>query len=415
MNVEIITIGDELLIGQALDTNSAWMGGQLEREGFRVVRKTTVGDVEADILDAVGAAMGRVQLVLLTGGIGPTKDDRTKRALCRYFGCGLHFCEDVYETILQVFEHAGRTMNALTRDQAMVPDKCTVIRNQAGTAPCMWFEDDGKALVSMPGVPYEMKWLMTNEIIPRLRQTFGRNVFIRHQTVWVSGYGESALAMELDPFERELPSFMKLAYLPQPGLVRLRLSACAGSEAEVSQAIARQWEKLRARLAGHILSAEDKAPEELIGETLLAKGLTMGTAESCTGGRIASMITSIPGSSRYFNGSIVSYSNEVKSKALGVPESDLREYGAVSREVVGQMATGALRALNCDCVVATSGIAGPGGGTPGKPAGTVWITVATPERTVSECYRFGTIREMNISRAANTALLMLLGVLNEGG
>ena len=415
MNVEIITIGDELLIGQTLDSNSTWMGGQLEREGFRVLRKTTVGDVEADILDAVGAAMERAPIVLLTGGIGPTKDDITKNTLCKYFGGGLHFCEETYENILQIFNHPGYTMNALTRNQAMVPDACTPIRNRAGTAPGMWFERDGKALVSMPGVPYEMKRLMTSEVIPRLKRAFRSNVFIRHQTLWVSGYAESALALELDSFEKELPPFMKLAYLPQPGLVRLRLSAYTGSEAEASQAVARQREKLHARLAGHILWADDKAPEELIGERLLAKGLTLGTAESCTGGRIASMITSVAGSSRYFNGGIVSYSDAIKSKALGVPEKDLREYGAVSREVVEQMAAGALRALNCDCALATSGIAGPGGGTPGKPVGTVWIAVSTPGRTASACYRFGAIREMNIIRTANTALLMLFGALNEEG
>jgi nicotinamide-nucleotide amidase len=415
MDVEIITIGDELLIGQVLDTNSAWMGGQLEKDGFRVIQKTTVGDVEADILGAVGAAMGRAQVVLLTGGIGPTKDDVTRHTLCRYFDSSLCFSEEVYENILLIVRHAGRAMNSLTRDQAMVPDKCTVVQNRAGTAPCMWFERDGKVLVSMPGVPHEMKWLMTNEIIPRLKQAFRRDVFIRHQTLWVSGYSESALALELEPFEKELPSLMKLAYLPQPGLVRLRLSTYAGSEDEALQSMARQRDKLYARLEGHILSGEDRAPEELIGERLLAKGLTMATAESCTGGRIASMITSVPGCSRYFTGSVVSYSNEVKSKVLGVSEGDLREHGAVSREVVEQMAQGVIRALNCDCALATSGIAGPEGGTPGKPVGTVWIAASVSNQTVSECYRFGTIREMNITRAANTALLMLLGLLNEEG
>ncbi|MDR1555861.1 MAG: CinA family nicotinamide mononucleotide deamidase-related protein [Tannerellaceae bacterium] len=414
MNVEIITIGDELLIGQVVDTNSAWMGGQLEKEGFRVIRKTAVGDVEADILEAVGTAMERAQIVLLTGGIGPTRDDITRNTLCRYFDSGLHFSEEVYQNILYLFEHSGRTMNPLTRDQAMVPDKCTIVCNRAGTAPCLWFERGGKALIAMPGVPHEMKWLMTNEVVPRLKQAYRSHVFIRHQTIWVSGYGESALAMQLESFENELPSFMKLAYLPQPGLVRLRLSAYAGSEEEASQSVARQKEKLHGLLAGHILSAgEDKAPEELIGDALLARGLTMGTAESCTGGRIASMITSVAGSSRYFTGSVVAYGNQVKSRVLGVPERDLQAYGAVSRIVVEHMALGALRALHCDCALATSGLAGPGGGTPGKPVGTVWIAACVNDRIVSECYRFGTIREMNISRTANTALLMLLGLLNE--
>jgi nicotinamide-nucleotide amidase len=412
MDVEIITIGDELLIGQVVDTNSAWMGEQLEKEGFRVAWKTSVGDVESNILEAIGVAMKRVHVVLLTGGLGPTKDDITRDTLCRYFDSKLRFSEDVYENILQIFNHSGRAMNTLTREQAMVPDACTVIRNQAGTAPCTWFERDGKALVSMPGVPYEMKWLMTNEVIPRLKQAFRQDVFIRHHTVWVSGYSESALALELALFEAELPPFMKLAYLPQPGLVRLRLSAYAGSE-EALLSVAGQREKLLALLAGHILTEEDKSPEVLIGDVLLARGLTMGAAESCTGGRIAAMITAVAGSSRYFAGSVVAYSNGVKYRALGVSERDLQKYGAVSQTVVEQMALGAIRTLGCDCAVATSGIAGPEGGTPDKPVGTVWIAAARQKRLVSECYRFGTLREANIIRASNTALLMLLKLLNE--
>jgi nicotinamide-nucleotide amidase len=413
MDVEIITIGDELLIGQVVDTNSAWMGGQLEKEGFRVVWKTAVGDVESNILEAIDVAMKRAHVVLLTGGLGPTKDDITRNTLCRYFSSKLRFSEDVYENILQIFNHSGRAMNALTREQAMIPDACTVIRNQAGTAPCTWFERDGKTLVSMPGVPYEMKWLMTNEIIPRLKKAFRQDVYIHHHTVWVSGYGESALALELAHFESEMPPFMKLAYLPQPGLVRLRLSAYAGSEEEASLAVAGQREKLLALLDGHILAEEDRAPEVLIGDALLAQGLTMGAAESCTGGRIAAMITSVAGSSRYFAGSVVSYSNEVKYRVLGVSERDLRTYGAVSQAVVEQMALGAIRTLGCDCAVATSGIAGPEGGTPGKPVGTVWIAAARQEQVVSECYRFSTLREANIVRASTTALLMLLRLLGK--
>jgi nicotinamide-nucleotide amidase len=413
MDTEIITIGDELLIGQVIDTNSAWMGEQLEKEGFRVVRKTTVGDAEPNISEAIDEAMKRVNLVLLTGGLGPTKDDITRHTLCRYFDSGLHFSEEVYEDILQLFNHSGRAMNALTRGQAMVPDRCTVIRNRAGTAPCTWFERGGKVLVSMPGVPYEMEWLMTNEIIPRLKQAFRQDMYIRHHTVWVSGYAESELALKLADFEAELPPFMKLAYLPQPGLVRLRLSACAGSREEALQPVAAQREKLLALLAGHILAEEDRPPEALIGDALLARGLTMGAAESCTGGRIAAMITSTAGCSRYFAGGIVSYSNEAKHRALGVSEQDLQKHGAVSRTVAEQMALGAIRALGCDCAVATSGIAGPGGGTPGKPVGTVWIAAARQERLVSECYRFGTMREANIVRASNTALLMLLKLLGE--
>jgi nicotinamide-nucleotide amidase len=412
MNTEIITIGDELLIGQVVDTNSAWMGEALEREGFKVSRKTAVGDVEEDILDAIDSALKRADIVLLTGGIGPTKDDITRSTLCHYFDCGLHFSDEVYENVERIFYNSGRGMNELTRNQALVPDACTVIQNRSGTAPCTWFERDGKVLVSMPGVPHEMKWLMTNEIIPRLKQHFRRDLFILHKTMWVIGFGESALAIKLTDFENELPSFIRLAYLPQPGLVRLRLTANTQNEEEAWKAIALQQEKLRQILGNHIITEEDKPIEVLIGEALLAKGLTMGTAESCTGGHIASMITSIPNSSRYFKGGVVSYSNDVKSGILGVSTEDLEKHGAVSQPVVEQMAKGALRVLDCDCAVATSGIAGPNGGTKEKPVGTVWIAVATGKDVVSECYHFTTVRDTNILRASSMALLMLLDQLH---
>lgn len=413
MNVQIITIGDELLIGQVLDTNSAWMGQQLEKEGFRVTWRNTVGDVEEDMLEAIDAALNRAQIVLITGGIGPTKDDITKKTLCKYFNSRLVFSQEVYENIQSIFSRSGREINELTRNQALVPDNCTVIQNRAGTAPCTWFERDGRILVSMPGVPYEMKWLMTNEILPRLKKKFLQDVYIQHQTSWVSGFGESDLAIALTDFENELPSFVKLAYLPQPGLVRLRLSAYAESREQAMQTIAEQKDKLHALLGTHILAEEDKPIEEQIGEALLKKHLTMGTAESCTGGRIAAMLTSIPGSSRYFVGSVVSYSNDVKKHVLGVSEDSLEAYGAVSQQVVEQMALGAIRVLGCDCAVATSGIAGPDGGTPEKPVGTVWMAAALKDKVVSECYRFSTIREMNIMRASNMALLKLLQVLND--
>lgn len=413
MNVEIITIGDELLIGQVVDTNSAWMGQQLGDEGFRVVWRTSVGDEEQDMLDAFDAALKRAQIVLVTGGIGPTKDDITKNTLCKYFGCGMHFSDEVFATIQQIYCRSGRQMNELTRNQALVPDACTVIQNQSGTAPCTWFERDGKVLVSMPGVPSEMKWLMANEVLPRLKAHFRQDMFIRHRTCWVSGYPESVLAIKLAPFEEQLPTFVKLAYLPQPGLIRLRLSAYAESSGQAERAIAEQTDKLHTILAGNILADEDKAIEIQIGELLRTEQLTMGTAESCTGGRIANMITLVPGSSDYFAGGVVSYSNEVKQHVLGVSEESLRQHGAVSREVVEQMVLGAVRVLGCDCAVATSGIAGPGGGTPEKPVGTVWIAAALGERVISECYRFGTVRDQNIQRSANMALLMLLHLLQE--
>lgn len=414
MEVEIITIGDELLIGQVVDTNSTWMGEKLGDEGFRVVRRTTVGDVEQDMLEAFGAALKRVPVVLVTGGIGPTKDDITKKTLCRFFGCGLHYSEEVYRNIEAIYCRSGRAMNELTRSQAWVPDACRVIQNQAGTAPCTWFEQDGRVLVSMPGVPSEMKWLMTHEVIPRLRAYFGQDLVIRHRTCWVSGFAESALAIHLEEFEAALPDFVKLAYLPQPGIIRLRLSAYVSEEKQAEKALDALGERLHALLGEHILADEDKGVEVVIGERLRRMGWRMGTAESCTGGRIASMLTSVAGSSDYFSGAVVSYSNEVKRNVLGVSAADLERYGAVSGPVVEQMARGAIRVLGVDCAVATSGIAGPGGGTAEKPVGTVWMAAAVRDRVVSKCFRFGTIREQNIQRSANMALLLLLGELERG-
>ncbi len=413
MNVEVITIGDELLIGQVVDTNSAWIGQQLEREGFHIVWKTTVGDIEEDMLTAIDMAMSRANIVLITGGIGPTKDDITRKTLCKYFDSGLHFSNEVYKNIEEMFDRSGRTMNELTRNQAMVPDKAIVLQNRAGTAPGTWFEKEGKVLVSMPGVPYEMKWLINHEVLPRLKEKFRQDIHILHHTTWVNGFTESMLAIHLEAFENELPSSVKLAYLPQPGLIRLRLTVHASTEKEAQESLNEQQNKLRSLLEGHILTEEDKAPEELIGTLLKASGLTLSTAESCTGGRIASIITSIPGSSAYFKGGIVSYSNDVKIKALGVNPDDIEAYGAVSQTVVEQMALGVIRKLESDCAVATSGIAGPDGGTVQKPVGTIWIAAAIRNKVVSECYHFSTIREQNILRASNTALLMLLNLLKE--
>jgi len=326
MNVEIITIGDELLIGQVIDTNSAWMGQHLGEEGFRVIWRTTVGDVEEDMLEAFNRAMQRADIVLITGGIGPTNDDITKKTLCKYFGCGMHFSDEVFDNIQRIFNRSNRKMNELTRNQALVPDNCTIIQNRVGTAPCTWFERDNRILVSMPGVPSEMKWLMSNEITPRLKTRFNQNLFIRHQTCWVAGFTESALAIKLTDFEKQLPSFIKLAYLPQPGLIRLRLSAYTENEEEAIVSISEQREKLHAILAGNILVEEDKAIEVQIGDILRDKQLHMGTAESCTGGHIAGMITSVAGSSDYFVGGIISYSNEVKHRILGVSEESLSTY-----------------------------------------------------------------------------------------
>jgi len=303
-------------------------------------------------------------------------------------------------------------MNELTRNQAFVPEKATIIQNEAGTAPCTWFEQDEKVLVSMPGVPFEMKWLMENEIVPRLKQQFRRDVYIKHRTCCVSGIGEAALAIELTDFENNLPPFVKLAYLPQSGIIRLRLSAYCEDEKKAEETISALQQQLKALIKAYFITDLDKSMEILIGEKLRAKGMTVGTAESCTGGAIAALLTSVPGSSAYYRGSIIAYSNDVKQRLLCVKEKDLAQYGAVSRQVVEQMALGALQTLGCDYAIATSGIAGPDGGTDEKPVGTVWIAVAHKEAVkasvVAKKFHFTAIREQNIQRAVNAALAMLL-------
>ncbi|MDR2147574.1 MAG: competence/damage-inducible protein A [Tannerella sp.] len=412
MNVEIITIGDELLIGQVVDTNSAWMANVLNDSGFKVTRKITVGDVEEDMLKAIDDAFQNVSIVLLTGGLGPTKDDLTLKVLCQYFDSELHFSEDVLKNIEEIILQRGFIINELTRNQAMVPDKATVIQNKMGTAPCTWFEKDGKTLISMPGVPYEMKWLMTHEIIPRLREKFNRDLFIKHATIMVSGLTESELALRLTDFENDLPDFVRLAYLPQYGIIRLRLSAYVDSEKQANEAISRLKTLLMAIVRDYVIYDDDRKIEIIVGEELRKRSLTVGTAESCTGGAIASLITSVPGSSDYFTGSVVSYSNSVKINVLDVSKSDLETYGAVSKPVVEQMARGALRVLGCDYAIATTGIAGPGGGTDTKPVGTVWIAIANGTKVVSKEYRFTKEREQNITRTANAALMMLMKQLS---
>jgi len=399
------------LIGQVIDTNSAWIGRILNDHGFNVVYKIAVRDHEQDIMSAIRAAKEKTHLILVTGGLGPTKDDITLQTLCKYYNCKLRFSNEVCQNIEQMFQKTGRAINDLTRNQAMVPDACTVIINMAGTAPCTWFERDDHILISMPGVPSEMKWLMSNEILPRLKKRFKQDVYIKHQTFRVTGYAESALAIRLADFENNLPSFVQLAYLPQLGILRLRLSAYATNEQEASEAIYTFKNQLKEFLNGNIWDDGDKNLEIIVGERLRSLGQTIGTAESCTGGSIAALLTSIAGSSDYFAGSIVAYANSVKQHILGVSESDLTQYGAVSRQVVEQMAKGALQVLGCDWAIATSGIAGPGGGTPEKPVGTIWIAVANKNKVVSKNYRFNSIREQNIQRTVNMAFVMLMDLL----
>ncbi len=409
MFAEIITIGDELLIGQVTDTNSTWMGRELNKVGIEVIRVVSVRDRADEITEAVDDAMNRADIVLMTGGLGPTKDDITKQTLCAYFDTELVFSEEVFENIKRVLA-SKIPMNALNKSQAMVPKDCLVINNRVGSASVSWFEKNGKVLVSMPGVPQEMITVMSEEVIPRLRKKFDTDVII-HKTFTVKNYPESVLAEKLESWEETLPESIKLAYLPKPGIIRLRLTGRGKDKEEVQSRISVEGCKLKSILGDAVFDEEDTPLEILIGNLLREKNLTVSTAESCTGGSIAAKLTSVPGSSDYFKGGIVAYSNEIKESLLGVSSETLKKQGAVSEETVIEMVKGAMKALKTDCAVSTSGIAGPGGGTKEKPVGTVWIAAAYKNeiRTMKQDTDRG--REMNIERAGNNAFLLLLDLL----
>lgn len=409
MFAELITIGDELLIGQVVDTNSAWMGRELNNIGIEVLRIVSVRDREEEILEAIDNAMKRVNIVLVTGGLGPTKDDITKQTLCKYFNTELIFSEEVFENVKRVL--AGKIpMNKLNKGQAMVPKNCTVINNPVGSASVSWFERDGKVLVSMPGVPQEMTTVMAESVLPKLHERFQTDV-IMHQTFLVQHYPESVLAEKLEAWEVALPDCIKLAYLPKLGIIRMRLTGRGHDRKEVETLLNREKAKLETILGEDIFSEEDTPLEVIIGELLKKRKLTVSTAESCTGGSIAERLTSIAGSSEYFKGSIVAYSNEVKKDLLYVSSETLEKYGAVSEETVIEMVKGAMKALKTDCAVATSGIAGPGGGPPEKPVGTVWIAAGYKNEIRTYKQETNRGRAMNIERAGNNALLMLRDLL----
>lgn len=405
MFAEIITIGDELLIGQVVDTNSAWMGKELNKIGVEVLRITSVRDREEEIVEAIDGAMKRVNAILVTGGLGPTKDDITKQTLCRYFHTRLVFDEAVYENVKRVL--GGKIpMNELNRSQAMVPENCVVINNPVGSASISWFERDGKVLVSMPGVPQEMMAVMRESVLPKLREKFDTDVII-HRTFSVQRYPESVLAEKLASWESSLPDCIKLAYLPKLGVIRLRLTARGKEREKLEEELDRESRKLERILGDDIFSEEDMPLEVIVGELLKSRKLTVSTAESCTGGNIAARLTSIAGSSEYFKGSVVAYSNEVKMNLLHVQPETLSEHGAVSENTVIEMVKGAMKTLKTDCAIATSGIAGLGGGSPEKPVGTVWIAVGYKNEIRTYKQETNRGRAMNIERAVNNALIML--------
>ena len=413
MNVEIIVIGDELLIGQVTDTNSGWIARELNHIGWEVTEITTVRDRSREITDALNSSFGRVDVVLMTGGLGPTKDDITKQTLCDYFGGKLVFDESVFANVEAIFRRRKLTMNDSTRNQAYVPNVCTVIQNTVGTAPVMWFERNGKVLVSMPGVPTEMKTVMKEAVISRLREYFQDHSSILHRTCLVKDFTESRLSETLSDFEAQLPGCIKLAYLPTPGVIRLRLTARGDEESYLQKIIDDEFFKLRTILGSHLFCGSDTTLAGALGSILTERGETLATAESCTGGNIAHEITRIVGSSVYFKGSVVAYSNEVKIRVLNVSSETLSGFGAVSRETVLQMVSGVQRLLSSDCAIATSGIAGPGGGSVEKPVGTVWIAVWYGERSEVECFCFEGDREQVIARATQSALLMLIQLMTK--
>lgn len=406
MKVEIITIGDEILIGQIVDTNSAWMAQKLNAIGANVSRIVTITDTLDDIKSALADAEKRADVVLITGGLGPTKDDVTKIALAEHYNCGFTLHEPIVEHIKKLFATFGKEITELNRQQANLPSACEPLQNDNGTAPGMWFDSDDTIVVSMPGVPYEMKGIMSEHVLPRLKKQFNLPPIV-HRTVLTTGMGESWLSERIEDWESELPENVKLAYLPSPGRVRLRLSASGDEKDRLRKQIDDQVDKLLELIPELVYGYDNDTLEEVVGRLLLEKDASVGTAESCTGGNIAHRITSVPGSSKYFLGSVVSYANDVKINQLGVKDSDLAVHGAVSEPVIRQMAEGLRNLLKVDYAVATSGIAGPDGGTEEKPVGTVWISVATPKVTVSKKFQFGVNRARNIHVSSTAALNML--------
>lgn len=406
MKAAIVTIGDEILIGQIVDTNSAWIAEKLTLAGFEVEEMLSIGDDAQQIKATIDEVFTRVDVILMTGGLGPTKDDITKKTLCEYFGTTLVFDDSVLENIQNVIS-SFTSLNELTRNQAYVPQNCTVIQNRVGTAPITWFDYLGKVLVSMPGVPYEMRYVMENEVMPRLQAKYDTDAYLKRVFI-IRGYTESALATYIADFEDNLPDGFGLAYLPSPGLMKLRLFVRGEHRL---QEMNEQVKKLNDFLGNAIIADKDIAVEKILGERLFEKGLTLATAESCTGGNIAHLITSVAGSSRYFNGSVVSYANETKVNVLHVSPESLSEFGAVSESVAIQMARGAQHVLNADCSIATTGIAGPDGGSDEKPVGTVWICTTYKDKYVIKKYQLGKFREANIMRASNNGLLQLLEMI----
>ena len=415
MQAEIITIGDEILIGQIVDTNSAWIAQQLNAIGLRVKQISSVSDDKQHILTALNEASKRADVILITGGLGPTKDDITKKTLAEYFGVGLIENKEALENVEKIFRRlrgAETVLLDVNKQQALVPENCEVIINKNGTAPGMWFNKDGKIYMSMPGVPHEMMYMMEESVIPKIKATF-KLPFIIHKTILTAGEGESYLADKISDIEDSLPSFIKLAYLPKLGQVRLRLSAYGDDETLLHSKVDEFAAKITERVGNAVVAQEDIPLEKALLDLMAKNDLTLSTAESCTGGYIAHLLTQHPGSSKVYFGGAVSYSYELKESILGVKNETLWQHGAVSKETVTEMVEGALENFKSDYAIAVTGIAGPDGGLPDKPVGTVWIGVANAEKTFVKKFLFGNKRQQNIERTAIAALNMLNILLKE--
>lgn len=412
MKVEIITIGDEILIGQTVDTNSAWMASKLNEIGVRVNRINSISDEAGSIITTLEEAFQRVDLVLMTGGLGPTNDDITKKTLSRHFGMELKMNEVVLADITAFFTSRGKGMLQMNSDQALLPEGAVVLRNYKGTASGMWFERDGKSVVSMPGVPYEMEHLMETGVIPRIIEKY-KTTPVFHHTLMTFGEGESFIAERIKEWEASLSGTgVKLAYLPSPGIVKLRLSAFGPDKSLLELSVMSKVAELEVLIPELIYGHNDETMEKVVSNLLKTKGLRIATAESCTGGYIAHLLTSIAGSSAYYEGSFCTYSYRSKSEILGVDEDLILHQGAVSGEVVQAMVKGVFTHFHTDYAIAVSGIAGPDGGTLEKPVGTVWMCVGTKENQVTQCFHFGKDRMRNIRMTALHALnLVRLSIL----
>ena len=406
MKCTILSIGDELLIGQTLNTNAYWMSQKMNEIGIDVIHHVSLSDEKSDIINCLNDALAASQVILITGGLGPTSDDITKEVLCEYFGGKLVFNEEAFRNIERIFASRKRLINEASRRVAYLPDVCKVIPNSNGTAAGMIFTKDGKTVVSMPGVPYEMKGMIIEGVVPYLKEQY-QLPFILHSNILTAGVGETQLADSLVDFEQHKDPRIKLAYLPNVGKVRLRLTIKGDDKDELQAILDEARREVVANIGEHIYGYEEELLEQTVGNMLLEQNLSIGTAESCTGGYLAHLITSVAGSSAYFKGSIISYANEVKQELLGVKPETLQQFGAVSEQTVSEMLDGALTQLRTDIAIAISGVAGPAGGTPEKPVGTVFIGIGTKDKKVIKMMSFTVHRDRNIQLSAVLALVML--------